>query len=139
MYNEGCCKGVLVMIGAGIFGLACACLFLFMLVWLVDVFPKGFIRGFGYFLLIASTIQTLLLLWVLEIILIGDGEWGLSLNEFWKVHLSAIYFIREWIYTWFWNDLLDFFWSFLPAIVFLFVRSTISTILGMWFISVSKR
>jgi hypothetical protein len=127
------------MIGAGIFVIACACLFLFMLVLLVDVFPKGFIRGFGYFLLIASTINTLLLLWVLEIILIGDGEWGLSLNEFWKVHLSEIYFIREWIYTWLWNDLLDFFWSFLPAIVFLFVRSTISTILGMWFISVSKR
>ncbi|HIG43779.1 MAG: hypothetical protein ABGY96_28675 [bacterium] len=127
------------MIGAGIFGIAVACLFIFMLVWSIEIFPSGAVKILAYWVLAASAVETVFLLWILGLILFSDVVWTMSVNEFWKDQLSAIYFIKEWLYSWFWNDLLDFFLVYLPAIVFLSVRTTISSILGVWLISVSKR
>ena len=126
------------MILAGTIGIIFVCLILILIVYSVDFWPRGFVRGLAYLLFFGSSIETLLLLWVLGIILIGDRPWGLSINEFWKDYLSSIYFLKEWLYTFFWNDLLDFFLAFLPAVLFLFLRSTVTSILGVWLFSVSR-
>ena len=65
--------------------------------------------------------------------------WSLSFNDFWKEQLSAIYFIKEWFYTWFWNDFLDLLFVFLPAVVFLGIRTTFTTVLGFWALAVSRK
>ncbi len=53
--------------------------------------------------------------------------------------LTAIYFVKQWLYTWFWNDLLDFFFVFTPAVVYLSVRTTLTSVLGFWLVAASKR
>ena len=127
------------MIGAGVFGIAVMCLFLYLLVWSIEIFPKGFVKVLGYWVLFGSTIETIMLVWILGLILFGDGAWTLSFNEFWQDQLTAIYFIKVWMYSWLWNDLLDFFLAYLPALIYLSVRTTISTILGVWLLSVARR
>ncbi len=81
----------------------------------------------------------LILFWVLVYIAISDWSlWGLSFDVFWREQLSVIYFIKEWLYSWFWNDVLNFFFVFLPAVVFLTLRTTITTVLGFWALAASK-
>jgi len=82
----------------------------------------------------------LVLIWVLVFVAISDWSlWGLSFDDFWREQLSAIYFIKEWLYSWLWNDVLNLFFVFMPAVVFLTLRTTITTVLGFWALAASKR
>ncbi len=106
----------------------------------VDVIPKSVLKFIAYFLLVISTIETVFIVWVVGYALSSDWTlWSLSFNDFWKEQLSAIYFIKEWIYTWFWNDFLDLLFVFLPAVVFLGIRTTFTTVLGFWALAVSRK
>ncbi len=128
------------MLVAGMVTIAFAGLVIFLLVSSVDSLSKPFLRFLGVFLLCASSIELLILFWVLVYIAISDWSlWGLSFDVFWREQLSAIYFIKEWLYSWFWNDVLNFFFVFLPAVVFLTLRTTITTVLGFWALAASKR
>jgi len=128
------------MFVAGMVVIAFAGLLIFLLVSKADSLPKRFLRILGYFLLWASSVELLILFWVLVYIAISDWSlWSLSFDDFWREQLSAIYFIKEWLYSWFWNDLLNFFFVFLPAVVFLTLRTTITTVLGFWALAASKR
>ena len=93
----------------------------------------------GYYLLAGSTIELLLLGWAVIYIAFGDASWDLSTNEFWKQQLSGIYFVKEWLYSWLWNDALNFFLAYLPAILFLAMRTTAPTLVGLWALSASRR
>jgi len=114
-------------------------LIIFALVRSADSLPKWFLKYLGYFLLTGSTLELVLLAWVVLYIAFGDAPWGLSTNEFWKQQLSGIYFIKEWLYSWAWNDVLNFFLGYLPAIVFLAIRTTATTVVGLWALSASRR
>ncbi len=106
----------------------------------VNVIPKNVLRFIAYFLLVISTIETVFIIWVVGYALSSDWTlWSLSFNDFWKEQLSAIYFIKEWVYTWFWNDFLDLLFVFLPAVVFLGIRTTFTTVLGFWALAVSRK
>jgi len=128
------------MLVAGMVGIAFLGLVIFLLVSNVDSLSKQFLRGVGYFLLCVSSLELLVLFWVLVYIAISDWSlWSLSFDAFWREQLSAIYFIKEWLYSWLWNDLLNFFFVFLPAVVFLTLRTIITTVLGFWALTESKK
>ena len=128
------------MLVAGMVTIAFVGLVIFLLVRSVDSLSKRFLRFLGVFLLCASSIELLILFWVLVYIAISDWSlWSLSFDVFWREQLSAIYFIKEWLYSWFWNDLLNFFFVFLPAVVFLTLRTTITTVIGLWALAASNR
>ena len=128
------------MLVAGMVTIAFAGLAIVLLVSNVDSLPKRFLKILGYILLWASSVELLILIWVLVYIAISDWSlWSLSFDDFWREQLSAIYFIKEWLYSWFWNDVLNFFFVFLPAVVFLTLRTTITTVIGFWALAASKR
>ena len=128
------------MLVAGIVAIAGFGLVIYLLVSNVDSIPKQFLKFLGYFLLCVSSVELLILIWVLVYIAISDWSlWSLSFDVFWREQLSAIYFIKEWLYSWFWNDFLNLFFVFLPAVVFLTLRTTITTVLGFWALTASKR
>ncbi len=128
------------MLVAGIVAIAGFGLVIYLLVSNVDSIPKQFLKFLGYFLLCASSVELLILFWVLVYIAISDWSlWSLSFDVFWREQLTAIYFIKEWLYSWFWNDFLNLFFVFLPAVVFLTLRTTITTVLGFWALTASKR
>ena len=128
------------MLVAGMVTIAVVGLVIFVLVSNVGSLSKRFLRFLGLFLLCASSIELLILFWVLVYVAISDWSlWSLSFDAFWREQLSAIYFIKEWLYSWFWNDVLNFFFVFLPAVVFLTLRTTITTVMGFWALAASKR
>ena len=128
------------MLVAGIVAIAGFGLVIYLLVSNVDSIPKQFLKFLGYFLLCASSVELLILFWVLVYIAISDWSlWSLSFDVFWREQLTAIYFIKGWLYSWFWNDFLNLFFVFLPAVVFLTLRTTITTVLGFWALTASKR
>ena len=96
------------MLVAGLTVIVLVGLVIYVLVSNVDSLSKPFLKLLGYLLIIVSFVELLILLWVLIYIGISDWSlWGLSFDTFWREQLSAIYFIKEWLYTWFWNDLLN--------------------------------
>lgn len=125
-----------------VFGLAA--IFFVVLVFVLlfiaaDRLPNPYQKYFAYVFLVASAIELVILVWILVYVAISDWTlWGLSFNDFWKDQLSAIYFIKEWLYSWFWNGLLDIFFVFLPAVVFLTVRTALTTFLGLWALAGSR-
>lgn len=128
------------MLVAGMVGIAFLGLVIFLLISNVDSLSGQFLKILGYFLLCVSTLELLILFWVLIYVAISDWSlWSLSFDAFWREQLSAIYFIKEWLYSWFWNDLLNFFFVFLPAVVFLTLRTIITTVLGLWALTESKK
>jgi len=128
------------MLIAGIVVIVFAGTLIFLLVSNVDSIPKPFLGILGYFLILVSTIELAFLIWVLVYVWITPWTlWGLSFDAFWREQLSFIYFIKVWLYSWFWNDLLNLFFVFLPAVVFLTIRTTITTVLGFWALAASRR
>ena len=124
---------------AGSAALVLVGLILFALVRSADSLPRGFLKALGYFLLAGSTIELMLLAWVVLYIAFGDAPWSLSTNAFWKQQLPGLYFVKEWRYSWAWNDVLNFFLAWPPAIVFLTIRTTGTTVVGLWALSASRR
>ena len=128
------------MLTAALVILALIGLVLSLFLTYVNVIPKKVLRFIAYFFLVISTIETVFIVWVVGYALSSDWTlWSLSFNDFWKEQLSAIYFIKEWFYTWFWNDFLDLIFVFLPAVVFLGIRTTFTTVLGFWALAVSRK
>jgi len=127
------------MLVAGLVAIVFVGLAIFLLVSNVESLPGPFLKFLGCFLICVSSVELLILFWVLAYIAISDWSlWGLSFDAFWREQLSAIYFIKEWLYSWFWNDFLDLFFVFLPAVVFVTLRTTITTVLGFWALAASK-
>ncbi len=127
------------MFAAGLLTIVFFGLIVVVMVSNVDSMSKVFLKYFGYYLIFTSTIELLFLFWVLGYIAVSDWSlWGLSTVDFWREQLAAVYFVKEWLYSWFWNDLLNFFWVFLPAVVFLGVRTTITSIFGLWALRASR-
>ena len=127
------------MLVAGLGTMAFFGLIVYLMVRYVDSMSKTFLKYFGYYLLIGSTIELLFLFWILGYVAVSDWSlWSLTTVDFWQEQLSAVYFIKEWLYSWFWNDLLNFFFVLLPAVVYFGVRTTLTSIFGLWALRASR-
>jgi len=90
---------------------------------------------FAYILIYTSPIQVGFILWQLWIVLTSDYTFfGLSTKEFLVDNLK---FLHDWIYSWFWNALLDFFYQF-PAVVMSTLKLVVNTWLGYWLLAKFK-
>ena len=90
---------------------------------------------FAYILIYTSPIQVGFILWQLWIVLTSDYTlYGLSTKEFLVDNLK---FLHDWIYSWFWNALLDFFYQF-PALVMSTLKLVVNTWLGYWLLAKFK-
>ena len=128
------------MLVTGLAGLVFAATAIFLLVIIAKSLPNPYLKYYGYFFIIISFIELLILFWILVYVAVSDWSlWGLSFGDFWREQLSAIYFIKEWLYTWVWNDILDLFLEIIPAVVVLVFRTTLTTILGFWALASSRK
>ena len=90
---------------------------------------------FAYMLIYTSPIQAGFILWQLWIVLTSDYTFfGLSTKEFLVDNLK---FLHDWVYSWFWNALLDFFYQF-PALVMSTLKLVVNTWLGYWLLEKFK-
>jgi len=90
---------------------------------------------FAYILIYTSPIQVGFILWQLWIVITSDYTFfGLSTKEFLVDNLK---FLHDWIYSWFWNALLDFFYQF-PAVVLSTLKTVINYYLGLWLLGKFK-
>ena len=90
---------------------------------------------FAYILIYTSPIQVGFILWQLWIVLTSDYTFfGLSTKEFLVDNLK---FLHDWVYAWFWNALLDFFYQF-PALVMSTLKLVVNTWLGYWLLAKFK-
>lgn len=46
--------------------------------------------------------------------------------------------VKLWVYSWFWNDLLDFLWS-LPAAIMVTLKLIINSWLGLWLLPKARK
>lgn len=124
---------------AGIVVLALVALIIGLLMLYARRIPKRIQRFLGRLLLFVSAVETILIIWILIFVWnSGWPLWELSFNDFWQEELMLIYFIKEWMYTWLWNDLLNLIFVFLPAVVFLALRTVFTTVIGIWFLKLSR-
>lgn len=90
---------------------------------------------FAYMLIYTSPIQAGFILWQLWIVLTSDYTFfGLSTKEFLVDNLK---FLHDWVYSWFWNALLDFFYQF-PALVMSTLKLVVNAWLGYWLLEKFK-
>jgi hypothetical protein len=90
---------------------------------------------FAYILIYTSPIQVAFIIWQLWIVLTSDYTFfGLSTKEFLVDNLK---FLHDWVYSWFWNALLDFFYQF-PALVMSTLKLVVNTWLGYWLLEKFK-
>jgi hypothetical protein len=93
---------------------------------------KKFLRGLGYFLVYTTPIPIIFLLWAMSDVILYDFTiHGLTGHIFLTSHINSLYM---WFYSWFWNDGLNFFYSF-PAIYMLFLKLLFNYFLGRYLIS----
>jgi len=90
---------------------------------------------FAYLLIYTSPIQVGFILWQLWVVLTSDYTfYGLSTKEF---LIDNLKFLHDWIYSWFWNALLDFFYQF-PALAMSTLKLVVNTWLGYWLLAKFK-
>ena len=53
------------------------------------------------------------------------------------MNLTFLVYIKAWMYSWFWNDLLNFLWA-LPATIMVTLKLIISTWLGFWLLPIAQ-
>ena len=91
--------------------------------------------GFGYFCIYTTPIQLFLLGWILLYIFQTPyGFLDLSSKIFLKQNLELFH---DWIYSWFSNAYLDFWWQF-PAFIMLTLKTILSTWLGFYLVKKFK-
>ena len=91
--------------------------------------------GFGYFCIYTTPIQLFLLGWILLYIFQTPyGILDLSSKIFLKQNLELFH---DWIYSWFCNAYLDFWWQF-PAFIMLTLKTILSTWLGFYLVKKFK-
>ena len=91
--------------------------------------------GFAYLCIYTTPIQIGFILWQLIIIYTSDYTFlSLSTKEFLVDNLK---FLHDWIYSWFWYALLDFFYQF-PAVIMTSLKTVVNYYLGFWLLDKCK-
>ena len=128
------------MLIAGVFLVVFVALILTVFIGYATRIPKPLLKILGRFMLSVSAVESVLIVWVLVYVWNSDWSlWALSFNDFWLEQLTPIYFLKRWLYSWFWNDMLDVMFVFLPALVFLVLRTTLTTVIGFRSLAIANR
>ena len=94
------------------------------------------IRGCAYFLLYTTPIQLIFLFWVLLLIISSDFTFiSLSTDTFVNQKLP---WFKVWVYSWFWNAWLDFWWQY-PAFIMISIKTILNYLLGVWLFRVANK
>ena len=92
---------------------------------------------FAYFLVYTTPIQLFFCFWVYSFLFTTEHRLlSFTTSEFYD--LTFLKHIKTWLYSWFWNDLLDLLWS-LPAAIMATLKFIINTWLGFWLLPIAKR
>ena len=92
----------------------------------------SFLKVFAYICIWTTPFQLAFILWGIGIIAVTDyGILSLTNIEFLRNYLGFLLPLIDWLYTWYWNALIDWVLS-LPMILSVTFRATISTWLGFW-------
>lgn len=96
---------------------------------------KSVAIGFAYLCIYSTPIQFFFVGWIAKTIYSGDySVFMFSTKEFLTLQLLAFH---DWVYSWFWNAYLDFWWQF-PALIMIVLKIFISTYLGYWILGKYK-
>ena len=91
--------------------------------------------GFAYLCIYTTPIQIGIIIWQLIIIFTSDYTFlSMSTKEFLVDNLK---FLHDWIYSWFWNAFLDFFYQF-PAVIMSTLKTVVNYYLGFWLLDKCK-
>jgi len=91
--------------------------------------------GFAYLFIYTAPIQVGFIIWQLFIVFTTDYTFfNMSTKEFLVDNLK---FLHDWIYSWFWNAFLDFFYQF-PAVVMSTLKTVVNYYLGLWLLGKFK-
>ena len=86
------------MIVAGVSLVVLVALILGLLIRYAFLIPRQALKFLGRFLLVVSTLETMLIVWILVYVWQYDlSLWDLSFNDFWKEQLTSLYFLKEWL------------------------------------------
>ncbi len=89
----------------------------------------SFLKGLAYLLVYTTPIAIGFLLWILVVIFTTDYTLiNLSTNDF--VGEKFPWF-KDWIYSWFWNAWLNFWWKF-PIFIIGFLKTVANYLIGIW-------
>ena len=92
---------------------------------------------FAYFLIVTTPIQIAFCLWIFFYLMGPDYSFfSFSTSEF--MDLTILKYLKPWIYSWLWNDFLDFIWS-LPAALMSLLKLIINTWLGIWLLPIARK
>ena len=98
---------------------------------------KKLLLWFAYFLVYTTPIQIFLCLWVYSFLMSDEYSlFSFTTSEF--MDLTFLIYFKTWIYTWFWNDFLNFIYS-LPAGIMITLKLIINTWLGFWLLPIAKK
>ena len=92
--------------------------------------------GFAYLCIYTTPFQIFFFIWIL--ITVFQTDYGILTLSTKTFLLDKLQFFHDWIYSWFWNDLLDLLWS-LPAAIMATLKFIINTWLGFWLLPIAKR
>lgn len=97
---------------------------------------KTLLVGFAWLLIWTTPIQAAFAGWVLwDIVMSEHTAMSLTMHIFLIENLN---FLHVWLYSWLWNDLLDFIYAF-PAIVLVGIKLVVNMWLGWWLLPVARR
>ena len=98
-----------------------------------------FLRIFAYICIWTTPFQVGFVLWGIGIVALTDYTvLSLSNIEFIRNYVSFFIPLVDWLYTWFWNTLLDWLFS-LPIILHGTLKSVFTTLLGLWILKYIKK
>lgn len=99
---------------------------------------RTFLIGFAYFLIFSTPIQIGFLLLALWALFSSDYTFiTLSGHVFWHEYLTFFLFFYHWIFSWFWNDLLNLVFG-MPVIILITFKLLVNGWLGLWLLPVAK-
>ena len=91
----------------------------------------------AYFLIWTTPVQLLLLVWIYSYVLsVNYSFLSFSTSDF--MDLTFLRIVKAWMYSWFWNDFLDFVWG-LPAAIMVTLKLLVNAALGAWLLPVAKK
>jgi len=92
---------------------------------------------FAYFLVLTTPIQIFFCLWVYSFLFSTEHSFlTFSTSDF--MNLTFLIHIKIWMYSWFWNDFLNFIWA-LPAAIMVTLKLLVNTWLGFWLLPIAKK
>ncbi|MBS66226.1 MAG: hypothetical protein CMD61_01660 [Gammaproteobacteria bacterium] len=92
--------------------------------------------GFAYLCIYTTPLQIFFFIWIL--ITVFQTDYGILTLSTKTFLLDKLQFFHDWIYSWFWNDWLNFWYQF-PALIMVTIKAVFNTWLGFWILKKLKQ